>query len=104
ENINRQLNSIIGSVYSPNLLLSSTMSDDMGSLAKFLSMKPEQNIDLDLLGLGHLNMIYLALKIVEFEACRSRELLNIMLIEEPEAHIHHHIQKTLFEGLNLQKN
>lgn len=69
------------------------MSDDMGSLAKFLSMKPEQNIDLDLLGLGHLNMIYLALKIVEFEACRSRELLNIMLIEEPEAHIHHHIQK-----------
>lgn len=58
-------------------------------------MKPEQNIDLDLLGLGHLNMIYLALKIVEFEACRSRELLNIMLIEEPEAHIHHHIQNSV---------
>ncbi|API94065.1 MULTISPECIES: ATP-dependent endonuclease [unclassified Virgibacillus] len=103
ENLNRQLNGILGSVYSPNLLLSSTLSDDMSSLAKFLSMRPEEDIDLDLLGLGHLNMIYLALKIVEFEACRSRELLNIMLIEEPEAHIHHHIQKTLFEGLSLEK-
>lgn len=104
DNINQQLNNIIGSVYAPNLLLTSSLSDDMSSLAKFLSMKPEQNMDLDLLGLGHLNMIYLALKIVEFEACRSRELLNIMIIEEPEAHIHHHIQKTLFGGLNLQKN
>lgn len=103
EDLNRQLNGILGSVYSPNLLLSSTLSDDMSSLAKFLSMRPEEDIDLDLLGLGHLNMIYLALKIVEFEACRSRELLNIMLIEEPEAHIHHHIQKTLFEGLSLEK-
>ncbi|MBU8568044.1 AAA family ATPase [Virgibacillus pantothenticus] len=103
EDLNRQLNGILGSVYSPTLLLSSTLSDDMSSLAKFLSMRPEEDIDLDLLGLGHLNMIYLALKIVEFEACRSRELLNIMLIEEPEAHIHHHIQKTLFEGLSLEK-
>lgn len=103
DDLNRQLNGILGSVYSPNLLLSSTLSDDMSSLAKFLSMRPEEDIDLDLLGLGHLNIIYLALKIVEFEACRSRELLNIMLIEEPEAHIHHHIQKTLFEGLSLEK-
>src|SRR5699024_11523060 len=70
EDLNRQLNGILGSVYSPNLLLSSTLSDDMSSLAKFLSMRPEEDIDLDLLGLGHLNMIYLALKIVEFEACQ----------------------------------
>lgn len=104
DSINQKLSSIIGSVYSPNLLLTSSLSDDMSSLAKFLSMKPEQKMDLELLGLGHLNMIYLALKIVEFEACRSRELLNIMIIEEPEAHIHHHIQKTLFNGLNLQEN
>src|SRR5699024_8677470 len=65
ENINRQLNSIIGSVYSPNLLLSSTMSDDMGSLAKFLSMKPEQNIDLDLLGLGHLSRYFVLASLKE---------------------------------------
>lgn len=104
DELNQQLRDIVGSVYSPSLLLSSNISDDMSSLSKFLLMKPEQNMDLDLLGLGHLNMIYLALKIVEFKTCRSRELLNIMLIEEPEAHIHHHIQKTLFEGLGLQKS
>lgn len=102
KDLNYQLESILGSVYSPQLLLSSNLSDDMSSLAKFLSMKTYKNEDLDFLGLGHLNMIYLALKIVEFETSRSRELLNVMVVEEPEAHIHHHIQKTLFEGLNLK--
>lgn len=104
ESLNIQLNTILGSIYSPNLLLTSSLSDDMSDLSKFLSMKADNGLELELLGLGHLNMIYLALKIVEFEACRSRELLNIMLVEEPEAHIHHHIQKTLFEGLNLKDN
>ena len=67
-------------------------------------MKPSGEEDIGLLGLGHLNMIYLALKIVEFEVCRSRELLNIMIVEEPEAHIHSHIQKTLFDNLSVTKN
>ena len=76
----------------------------MTSLSRHLTLKPSQKGDLDLLGLGHLNMIYISLKLVEFEITRTRELLNIMLIEEPEAHIHNHIQKTLFENLKLDQN
>ena len=49
-------------------------------------MKPSKQNDIDSLGLGHLNMIYMALKIVEYEVNRTRELINIMIIEEPEAH------------------
>ncbi|KMT59978.1 ATP-dependent nuclease [Paenilisteria newyorkensis] len=101
--LNSELKDILGSVYSPDLSLSSNMSDEISSLSKFLSMRSKDDDELELLGLGHLNMIYLALKIVEFESCRSRELLNIMLIEEPEAHIHRHIQKTLFEGLSVKE-
>lgn len=53
------------------------------------------------MGLGHLNILYIAMKLVEFEVNRNRELLNIMIIEEPEAHIHTHIQKTLFNNLQV---
>jgi len=104
DNLNRQLLDILGIVYSPELHLSSELSDEINSLSKFISMKPSGEDDIGLLGLGHLNMIYLALKIVEFEVCRSRELLNIMIVEEPEAHIHSHIQKTLFDNLSVTKN
>ena len=52
--------------------------------------------------LGHLNILYIAMKLVESEVNRNRELLNIMIIEkEPEAHIHTHIQKTLFNNSKL---
>ena len=67
-------------------------------------MKSGTGDEIELLGLGHLNMIFIALKIIEFEICRTRELINIMIIEEPEAHIHAHIQKTLFDNLKISKN
>lgn len=102
--LNQKLLDILGVVYSPEINLSSELSDEINSLSRYIAMKPKNENDLDLLGLGHLNMIYLALKIVEFETCRSRELLNIMVVEEPEAHIHSHIQKTLFSNLSVAKN
>ena len=104
EGVNKKLLDILGVVYSPEINLSSELSDEIKSLSKFIAVKPKDENDLDLLGLGHLNMIYIALKIIEFEACRSRELLNIMVIEEPEAHIHSHIQKTLFRNLSMEKS
>lgn len=100
--LNDKLIEILGLVYSPELSLSSNISDELMSLSKFLNLKPDNEEGLSSLGLGHLNMIYIALKIVEYNYCAKREILNIMLIEEPEAHIHHHIQKTLFKNLGIK--
>jgi len=104
DHINDKLHEMIGMVYSPNISLESQLKDDMDSLSKYLTMLPSSHNDIDELGLGHLNIIFIALKLVEFEFNRHHELLNIMIIEEPEAHIHTHIQKTLFENLGLSKD
>ena len=95
---------MIGMVYSPEIILESGLKDDINSLSRYLFMKPSKQNDIDSLGLGHLNMIYMALKIVEYEVNRTRELINIMIIEEPEAHIHTHIQRTLFDKLKVTKD
>lgn len=100
--LNSKLVDILGLVYSPELSLTSNISDELKSLSKFLNLKPHDEESIGSLGLGHLNMIFIALKIVEYNICSSREVLNIMLIEEPEAHIHHHIQRTLFQNLGIK--
>jgi len=52
------------------------------------------------LSLGGANLIYLTLKLLEFKYQKAkRSLANFLLIEEPEAHIHTHIQKTLFDRI-----
>lgn len=54
------------------------------------------------LSLGGANLIYLTLKLLEFKYQKAKEAsANILLIEEPEAHIHTHIQKTLFDRLQF---
>ncbi|HDR2343853.1 TPA: AAA family ATPase, partial [Enterobacter kobei] len=52
------------------------------------------------LSLGGANLIYLTLKLLEFKYQREKlAMANFLLIEEPEAHIHTHIQKTLFDRI-----
>ncbi len=59
---------------------------------------------IDDLSLGGANLIYLALKLYEYEEIRDSEehITHFLLIEEPEAHIHNHIQKTLFDNFNFK--
>lgn len=103
EHINGKLQEMIGMVYSPDIMLESQLRDDMNSLSKYLTMLPASQEDINQLGLGHLNIIYIALKLVEFEFNRRHELLNIMIIEEPDT-ISIHIYKTLFDNLGLSKD
>ena len=53
--------------------------------------------------LGGANLIYLSLKLLEYEKVRTDRIANFLFIEEPEAHIHTHIQKTLFDNLKENK-
>lgn len=102
--VNGKLNEIAGLVYSPEIKVESKLKESIDSLAKYLAVSPSNQDDVDSLGLGHLNILYIALKLVEFEYNRNHEILNIMIIEEPEAHIHTHIQKTLFDNLKVTKD
>lgn len=99
QGINDRLHNIVGLVYSPDVSVSSRLQENIDIISRYLSLLPTDEKDMDYLGLGHLNVIYMALKMVEFDARRNHEVLNIMLIEEPEAHIHTHIQKSLFSHL-----
>jgi putative ATP-dependent endonuclease of OLD family len=99
ENINRKLDDIVGLIYSPDVKIESRLREDIDSVSRYLSIVPSEEKDIDQLGLGHLNILYMALKLVEFESNRNHEILNIMMVEEPEAHIHAHIQRTLFDNL-----
>jgi len=91
-------------VYSPEICVESHIREEIESIARNLTIVPADEDDIDQLGLGHLNILYIALKLVEFEVSRKHEVLNIMIVEEPEAHIHTHIQRTLFENLNIKEN
>ena len=102
--INEKLQDIVGLVYSPEINVESRLKEDIDSIARYLSLTPAGEDNIDELGLGHLNILYIALKLVEFEANRNHEILNIMVVEEPEAHIHTHIQRTLFDNLKVIKN
>lgn len=104
EKISEKLHEIVGLVYSPEINVESRIKEDIESLAKYLSISPTGHDNIDMLGLGHLNILYIAMKLVEFEYNRNHEILNIMIIEEPEAHIHTHIQKTLFDNLKISND
>lgn len=102
--LNAKLREIVGLVYSPELEIESRIQEDISSIAKNLMVIPTDTDSIERLGLGHLNILYIALKLIEFEYSRRHEVLNIMVIEEPEAHIHTHIQRTLFDNLQLSKD
>lgn len=85
--------------------IESTISDDKKELLKNLELKIfdyDDIVDIWRKSLGEANIIYFALKLLESE--RRKEsfrsiILDLLLIEEPEAHIHGHLQKALFRNL-----
>ena len=55
------------------------------------------------LSLGGANLIYLTLKLLEYKYRKEKDRIgNFLLIEEPEAHIHTHIQKALFDKIEYE--
>ncbi|OWO82065.1 chromosome segregation protein SMC [Photorhabdus luminescens] len=108
--ISTSLLNTVGSTYSPKILVSSQLPEDFTELIQSLGLVVEDSLDydgsgrIDDLSLGGANLIYLALKLYEYEEIRDNEdhITHFLLIEEPEAHIHNHIQKTLFDNFNFK--
>ncbi|MEZ8230872.1 ATP-dependent endonuclease [Vibrio splendidus] len=110
EAISNSLLSTIGSTYSPKIRVSSQLPEDFVELVQSLGLVVEDSLDyqgtgrIEDLSLGGANLIYLALKLYEYEVVRDSEdhITHFLMIEEPEAHIHAHIQKTLFDNFNFK--
>ncbi|TDX81576.1 putative ATP-dependent endonuclease of OLD family [Rathayibacter sp. PhB151] len=105
--IRQTIRETVGNAYSPSSLrIRSDLPSDADRLFQSLKLFVGEDGEvyeggIDQLSLGGANLIFLTLKLLEFQYSQTRQpIANFLLIEEPEAHIHTHIQKTLFERLN----
>lgn len=108
--IQKTLLETVGHTYSPKIDIKSALPEEEQRLLQNLSLRvgdPNDSGyqgDLVELSLGGANLIYLSLKLLEYESKLSTDRVShFLLIEEPEAHIHTHIQKTLFEKYKYEQ-
>lgn len=106
EGVTNNIYSSVGGTYAPNISIRSELPTDMNKLMQSLKLWVGDSLDEPYLGrinelsLGGANLIYLSTKLLEYEKIKSLDkVANFLLVEEPEAHIHTHIQKTLFEKI-----
>ena len=104
--IESTLHNAVGYTFAPSIIIESALPDSMEKLLQRLNVLVGDNITSDYKGelyeqsLGSVNLIYIALKLLEYESKLSSDrVAHFLLIEEPEAHIHTHIQKSLFSKL-----
>ncbi|SEL91912.1 ATP-dependent nuclease [Parapedobacter koreensis] len=97
----------VGETYAPNIEIKSEVPSEIERLLQSLKLwvgdsdEPDYKGRVGELSLGGANLIYLSMKLLEYEKVKAlNKIANFLLIEEPEAHIHTHIQKTLFDKLH----
>lgn len=109
DGIDNSIKDAVGTTYAPNIDIRSELPNEMERLFQSLRLwvgDPDEEGyrgKLWELSLGGANLIYLSLKLLEYEKVRTDRIANFLLIEEPESHIHTHIQKTLFNNLGSKK-
>lgn len=105
--IQNTIRDAVGQTYSPSSLsIKSSVPDQADKLLQSLKLfigEPDESYEggIHELSLGGANLIFLTLKLLEFKYQKAKDTFaNFLIIEEPEAHIHTHIQKTLFDKLD----
>jgi len=105
--IKATIDNALGDTYSPSsIAIKSDLSDEAEQLFQSLKLFVDESDDgyeggIHEMSLGGANLIFLTLKLLEFHYQKPNEsIANFLLIEEPEAHIHTHIQKSLFSKID----
>lgn len=104
DNVVNLMKDTVGAVYSSDMFLDVSLPEDKKYLIKYFSLKGKiDNHSLSLYNksLGENNIIYFALKMLQstYQEGHSKKMLNLVMIEEPEAHLHKHLQQTFLEGI-----
>lgn len=109
--IRSTLQTTVGHTYAPNVEVESSMPNELDRLFQRLALQVGDPLDVDYLGellelgLGGANLVFIALKLLEFDLkLQEQRAAQFLLIEEPEAHIHTHLQMTLFERHQAAKS
>lgn len=107
DDIKETIKDAVGRTYSPSSMsIKSNLSNEPEKLLQSLKLfigEPGESYEggIHELSLGGANLIFLTLKLLEYKYRKSKSTFaNFLIIEEPEAHIHTHIQKTLFDRLD----
>ena len=98
----------VGDIYTTNIQLNMDLPSKRNNLMKYFTLKGKEDEAIYGLynrSLGDNNIIYFALKLAEskMKFGHSTKVYNLLLIEEPEAHIHKFLQETLFKGIRDQQ-
>lgn len=108
--IEAALRKTVGLTYGPGVTIASALPNSLEKILQRLSVlvgdqqHSSYRGEIQEQSLGCANLIYLALKLLEYEIKLSSDrVAHFLLIEEPEAHIHTHIQKTLFANLPSER-
>jgi len=104
--IESALRKTVGLTYGPGVTIESALPNSLEKILQRLNVLVGDQQHTGYRGeiheqsLGGANLIYLSLKLLEYEIKLSSDrVAHFLLVEEPEAHIHTHIQKTLFKNL-----
>lgn len=108
QDIHRTMKDAVGETYAlSSLSIKSNLPDEADKLLQSLKLfigEPGEQYEgaIHELSLGGANLIFLTLKLLEYHYAKAKDTFaNFLVIEEPEAHIHTHVQKTLFDNVRF---
>lgn len=107
--IEKKITDTVGKTYSPTIEITSNLPNETEDLFKKLTLRVGENLseptsNIEELSLGGANLVFLSLKLLSYQMQLPKNKASyLLLIEEPEAHLHTHIQKTIFQNIGKEK-